>query len=222
MSILPAEFCAHGERRCGAATDVPRVSVVTTRGRNGVVALAFIVVAAVSAIVNWSVTTANGTSPSRSNVAECRQAQLQGAMEQRGGGGSINIPLGYTFLIVNTSTHSCEVRGYPYEVIFSTTAGAPVKVSISHQGNILYAQPRARRVVLRPGGVASFAISYADDNVTPPSKPAECIATLIDFRLPARMSALYSFEFLLRPIDFCQTPRSVAVTPVEAGPAPRT
>ena len=142
-------------------------------------------------------------------------------MEQRGGGGDTYIPLGYTFLIVNIGTRSCELRGYPYELIFSTTSGAPVKLSISHKPNVLYAQPKARRVVLSPGGVASFGISYANDNASPPSKPASCIATLIDFRLPARMSALYSFEFLLRPIDFCQTARNVAVTPVEVGAVPQ-
>ena len=141
-------------------------------------------------------------------------------MEQRGGGGSVIIPLGYTFLIVNISRQSCDVRGYPYEIVFSTTTGAPVKVTISHRPNILYLQPRATRVVLRPGGVASFGLSYADDNVAPPSQPTACIATLVDFRLPARLSALYSFEFLLRPIDFCRTPRHVDVTPVQWGPTP--
>jgi hypothetical protein len=150
------------------------------------------------------------------------QAQLQVATEQRGGGGYTYIPLGYTFLIVNIGTKSCALRGYPYEVIFSTTSGAPVKVSISHQPNVLYTQPKVRRVVLRPGGVASFGISYANDNVSPPSKPAACIATLIDFRLPARSSALYSFEFVLRPIDFCQTARNVTVTPVEGQAVPQT
>ena len=187
------------------------------RSRTAFVAL--IVVAAAASIVTWSITKANN--PSNSSVAACMQAQLQGAMEQRGGGGYTSIPLGYTFLIVNVGTQSCELRGYPYEVLFSTTSGAPVKVSISHQRNILYAQPKARRVVLRPGGVASFGISYANDNVAPPSKPARCIATLIDFRLPARMSALYSFEFLLRPIDFCQTARRVDVTPVEGRATPQ-
>jgi hypothetical protein len=194
--------------------------------RIGTALIALIVVASAASIVTWSITKANSASNSNSSVAECMQAQLQGAMEQRGGGGgggggTTYIPLGYTFLIVNIGTQSCELRGYPYEVLFSTTAGVPVKVSISHQRNILYAQPTARRVVLSPGGVASFGISYANDNAPPPSKPVTCIATLIDFRLPARMSALYSFEFLLRPIDFCQTARKVAVTPVEGRAAPQ-
>jgi hypothetical protein len=195
--------------------------------RIGTALIALIVVASAASIVTWSITKANSASNSNSSVAECMQAQLQGAMEQRGGGGgggggTTYIPLGYTFLIVNIGTQSCELRGYPYEVLFSTTAGVPVKVSISHQRNILYAQPTARRVVLSPGGVASFGISYANDNASPPSTPATCIATLIDFRLPARMSALYSFEFLLRPIDFCQTARKVSVTPVEGRAAPQT
>lgn len=195
---------------------------MTTARRYGVAALVLIAVVATSSIVTWSVTGANRTSPSRSRVPECLQAQLQGAMEQRGGGGYLYIPLGYTFLLVNIGTTSCELRGYPYEVIFSTTSGAPVKVSISHQRNVLYAQPQPQRVLLQPGGVASFGISYPNDNVAPPSKPARCIATLIDFRLPARLSALYSFEFVLRPIDFCQTPRKVDITPVERGAVPRT
>lgn len=195
---------------------------MTTKSRYGSAAIVLIVVAGAFSIVTWSVTSANGAPASNSSVKECMQAQLQVATEQRGGGGYTYIPLGYTFLIVNVGTKSCALRGYPYEVIFSTTSGAPVKVSISHQPNVLYTQPKVRRVVLRPGGVASFGISYPNDNVSPPSKPATCIATLIDFRLPARSSALYSFEFVLRPIDFCQTARKVTVTPVEGQPVPQT
>ena len=193
-----------------------------TARRFGSAALVLIAVAGAFAIVTWSVTRASGASASHPSVNECLQAQLQVATEQRGGGGSTNIPLGYTFLIVNIGTKSCVLQGYPYEVIFSTTSGAPVKVSISHQPNVLYGQPKARSVVLRPGGVASFGISYPNDNVSPPSRPATCIATLIDFRLPARSSALYSFEFVLRPIDFCQTARKVTVTPVEGQAVPQT
>jgi len=195
---------------------------VTTRRRYGSAALVLIVVAGAFAIVTWSVTTTNRASASSSSVKECMQAQLQVASEQRGGGGYTYIPLGYTFLIVNIGTKSCALQGYPYEVIFSTTSGAPVTVSISHLPNVLYTQPKVRRVVLRPGGVASFGISYANDDVSPPSKPATCIATLIDFRLPAQSSALYSFEFVLRPIDFCQTARKVTVTPVEGQAVPQT
>ena len=200
---------------------MPRVAFMTSRRRCGVAAFVLAIVAASSSLVSWSVTAADGASPSSSNVTECLQAQLQGAIEQGGGGGYTYIPLGYTFLIVNVGTKSCELRGYPYEVIFSTTTGVPVKVSISHERNVLYAQPRVQRVVLRPGGVASFGISYANDNISPPSKPTTCIATLIDFRLPARFSSLFSYEFVLRPIDFCQTPRKVDVTPVEGRAAPK-
>ena len=192
---------------------------MTSIRRVGAVLLAVAIIAGLSSLITWSVTSTTTTSPV-SAVPECRQAQLQVAMEQRGGGGSVTIPLGYTFLIVNISGQTCDVRGYPYEVLFSTTTGVPVKVTISHRPNILYLQPRPRRVVLRPGGVASFGLSYADDNVAPPSQPTACIATLVDFRLPARLSALYSFEFLLRPIDFCQTARQVDVTPLEFGPTP--
>jgi len=92
--------------------------------------------------VTWSVTRANEASTSSPSVTECLQAQLQVATEQGGGGGSTNIPLGYTFLIVNIGTKSCVLQGYPYEVIFSTASGVPVKVSISHQSNVLYSNQR--------------------------------------------------------------------------------
>ena len=71
-------------------------------------------------------------------------------------------------------------------------------------------QPRAGT-----GGSYDRPEAIGDELFSTSVKPTRCIATLIDFRLPARMSALYSFEFLLRPIDFCQTSRKVAVTPVE-------
>ena len=121
---------------------VPRVVIVIGTRRYRLMALVMVVLAASFAFVTWSVTTANGAASPRLNVSECLQAQLQGAIEQRGGGGYTYIPLGYTFLIVNVGTKSCELRGYPYEVIFSTTTGAPVKVSISMSATCSTPSPR--------------------------------------------------------------------------------
>jgi hypothetical protein len=180
-----------------------------------------IIVAAASAIVTWSVTKASRTSQPSSNVAECIQGQLQVAIEQLGGGGYTYIPLGYTFLVVNIGTKSCELRGYPYEIIFSNAAGESLKVSISHKRTVLYAQPKVQRVVLRPGGVASFGISYTGGGGPPLGAPATCLATLIDVRLPARLSNLFSYEFPIRQVDFCEAGRRVEVTPVEGRAAPQ-
>lgn len=128
--------------------------------------------------------------------------------------------LGYTFLIVNTGTKSCELHGYPYEIIFSSVGGEDLKVSIAHHRTALYAQPKVQRVVLRPGGVASFGISYVNRYaVLPSTEAAICRAKLIDVRLPARLSGLFSYEFAVS-IDVCALGRRVEVTPIEGRSVP--
>jgi archaellum component FlaG (FlaF/FlaG flagellin family) len=197
----------------------PNVANVTAKKRFGIALLALIIVATASAIVTWSITKASRPSHSSSSVVECLQAQLQVAIEQ-GGGFMAHYALGYTFLIVNTGTKSCELRGYPYEIIFSTEGGEGLKASISHQQTSMYAQPKAQRVVLRPGGVASFGISYTNSYaVLPSSEAATCRAKLIDVRLPARLSHLFSYEFAVS-VDVCAVGRRVEVTPVEGRSVP--
>lgn len=187
--------------------------------RIGIALFALIIVATAAAVVTWSITKASKPSHFSSSAAECMQAQLQTAIEQ-GGGLQAHYAHGYTFLIVNTGLKSCELRGYPYEIIFSTEGGESLKVSISHQPTTMYAQPKAQRVVLRPGGVASFGISYALSSANLPStEPASCLAKLIDFRLPARLSSLFSEEFAVS-IDVCAIGRRVEVTPVEGRSVP--
>jgi hypothetical protein len=195
------------------------VAIVTTKKRFAIALLALILVATTAAIVTWSITKASKPSHSNSSVEECLQAQLQVAIEQ-GGGFMAHYALGYTFLIVNTGTKSCELRGYPYEIIFSTVGGESPRVSISHQRTALYAQPKVQRVVLRPGGVASFGISYKNNYaVLPSTEAATCRAKLIDVRLPARLSHLFSYEFAVS-IDVCAVGRRVEVTPVEGRSVP--
>jgi archaellum component FlaG (FlaF/FlaG flagellin family) len=180
---------------------------------------ALVIVATAVAIVTWSITKASKPSHSGSGVVECMQAQLQTAIEQ-GGGLQVHYAHGYTFLIVNTGPKSCVLRGYPYEVVFSTEVGEGLKVSISHRRTTMFAQPGAQRVVLRPGGVASFGISYNTSNAAVPSTSAPtCLAKLIDFRLPARDSSLFSEEFAVS-VDVCAIGRRLEVTPVEGRSVP--
>jgi type II secretory pathway pseudopilin PulG len=197
------------------------VAIVTTRRRLDLAVLALIVVAAASAIVTWSVTKASRTSQSSSNVAECIQGQLQVAIEQGGGlAGTVPATHGYTFLIVNIAPKSCELHGYPTQIAFSTADGAPVKVSISHEPTVLYAQPKVQRVVLSPGGVASFGISYTYGIAPSGKEPTICLAPLIDIRLPALLSRMMSYEFPVR-MDVCEAGRRVEVTPVEGRSTPQ-
>jgi hypothetical protein len=199
----------------------PIFAVVTVRKRSGLAALTLIVVAAGSAIATWPVTNASGTSQPSRSVAECIQGQLQVAIEQGGGlAGTVPTSYGYTFLIVNTGAKSCELRGYPYEIIFSTADGVPAKISISHDRTELYAQPKVRRIVLRPGGLASFGISYTYGIAPPGAEPTSCLAPLIDVRLPVLSSHLFSYEFPVR-MDVCEAGRKAEVTPVEGRAAPQ-
>jgi Protein of unknown function (DUF4232) len=134
--------------------------------------------------------------------------------------GTVPVNAGYTFLVVNIGAKSCQLRGYPYEIIFSSADGAPAKVSISHERTVLYAQPKVQRVVLRSGGVASFGISYTYGIAPPGREPTTCLAPLIDIRLPVRLSHLFSYEFPVR-MDVCEAGRRVEVTPVEGRTTPR-
>jgi type II secretory pathway pseudopilin PulG len=184
-------------------------------------ALALIVVAVASALVAWSITKATRTSQSSYSVAECLQGQLQVAIEQGGGlAGTVPATFGYTFLVVNTGAKSCELRGYPHEIIFSTNGGEILKVKISHERTVLYAQPKVHRIVIRPGGAASFGISYNYGIAPPGGEPTTCLAPFIDLRLPALSSHLFSYEFPVR-MDVCEAGRRVEVTPVERGTAPK-
>jgi hypothetical protein len=172
--------------------------------------------------VTWSATRASGSSRAKTNVAECIQGQLQVAIEQGGGlAGTVPTTYGYTFLVVNTGATSCEVHGYPYEIIFSAKDGSAAKVSISHERTALYAQPRAQRVVLRPGAVASFGISYTYGLAPLGGEPPSCLTPLVDVRLPARSSQQFSYEFPVR-VDVCEAGRRVEVTPVEGRTTPQS
>jgi hypothetical protein len=178
------------------------------------------VVAAASAVVTWSVTKARTSQP-RSSAAECIQGQLQVAIEQGGGlAGTVPATYGYTFLVVNIGAKSCELHGYPYEIIFSSDHGEDLKVSISHERTVLYAQPTVQRIVLHSGGVASFGISYTYSVAPTGGEPTTCLAPLIDVRLPARASHLFSYEFPVR-MDVCEAGRRVEVTPIEGRTTPR-
>lgn len=198
------------------------IEIVTRTWRLSLAKVTLIVVAAASTIVTWSVTRVSSAPQLRSsNVAECIQGQLQVAIEQGGAlAGKVPVNAGYTFLVVNVGAKPCEVHGYPYEILFSKGNGEVVKVSISHERTALYAQPKVQRVVLRPGGLASFGISYTYGVATPGVELPTCVASLIDVRLPVLSSHEFSYEFPVR-MNVCEAGRKVEVTPVEGRVAPQ-
>lgn len=191
---------------------------MTTWRRCALPLLALTVVATAATVVTWSIRRSDEPSKPSSHVALCRQAQLQPAIEQ-GGGFQTGYASGYTFLILNVGPNACELRGYPYEIIFSTVGGESFKVTTTHQPTTMFAQPEARRVVLAPLGVASFGISYVNVQTVPSTVTPDCLARYVDFRLPARSSSLYSEEFAVN-IDLCAIGHRAEVTPVEGRSIP--
>jgi|SRR5665213_2268492 len=151
-------------------------------------------------------------------VPACIQGQLQVAVES-GGGLQVGTPQGYTFLVVNITSHSCALQGFPWWIVLSTSGGNTLKTSVLHRPNSLYAQPPAQRVILSRHNVASFGMSYQYVRAPQFAGNPACQASFIDFRLPAIKARMFSFEFPLH-IDVCATDRKFDVSPVEAAPAP--
>ena len=161
----------------------------------------------------FSATTSEAAT-SLTSVPACIQGELNVAVEQ-GGGLQTKTPLGYTFLIVNITHHACSIQGFAWWIVLSRTGGVSTKVKIGHHSNSLYAQPPARKVVLGVRGVASFGISYTYQRSPTFTANMDCLATTLDFRLPAKAAHLFSFSFPVH-IDVCATNREIDVTPVEA------
>jgi hypothetical protein len=162
--------------------------------------------------------TTSEAATSRASAPECIQGELNAAIEQ-GGGVQTKSPLGYTFLIVNTSDHTCVIQGFPWWMVFSRAGGVVASVKITHRPDSLYAQPPARRVVLGVRSVASFGVSYTYQRAPTLAGNSNCQATTLDFRLPAKAAHLFSFSFPVH-IDVCAARRQVNVTPVEASVVP--
>jgi hypothetical protein len=180
----------------------------------------FAISAAASSAFVGQITTSDSAQSATVTNPTCIQGQLQVAMEQGGGAIGPRITRGYTFLVLNMATHDCSVRGYPWWVVLSNTRGNTRKVFVNHRPTSLYGQPKANEVILRPGQVASFGLSFRHGASVAMSVTANCLAQLVDFRLPAIMAAKFSYEFPIL-IDVCDAGRSVSVTPIEARSAPR-
>jgi len=175
----------------------------------------------VSAVVlGWTSSEGGASSGPAAAADRCLQGELQVAIEQ-GGGNQVHYALGYTFLIVNTAKRACTLRGFPRQVELSTTGGNEVHVTLAHQPTSLFAQPKIGSVLLGVGGVASFGISYSYSRDAFTSDAKGCVATLVDVRLPARASSLFSYEFPVK-IDGCAAGRVVDVTPIENLGIPRS
>ena len=162
---------------------------------------------------------AAGAEP-HSAIPTCRWASLDLALGQPTGGGlSPRASDGYTLLIVNTGSVACSVKGYPIQLELSNRLGEPLRVSVRHRADSLFAQPRPTAVRLGHDQVASFGFSYTYLRRVPTDVPPKCLATELDVRLPARGSSLFS-DFWVVGLDVCATSRVVEVTPVERGAVP--
>lgn len=164
-------------------------------------------------VLGWAPSGGGASSRPATALDRCLQGELQVAIEQ-GGGNQAHYALGYTFLIVNTAKRACTLRGYPRQVELSNVGGNVVHVTLAHRPTSLYAQPKIASVFLGVGGVASFGISYSYTRDPFKSEAKGCLASLVDVRLPARASSLFSYEFPVN-IDACAAGRVINVTPIE-------
>ena len=159
-----------------------------------------------------AVTTAMGAT----TIHRCSYAQLEVAIAWGPGGyaGTEASP----FLVANTGLRACSLKGFP-SLRFFTSLPTPAKVRVAHSASQIFADPNPRLVVIRPGQVASFGLSYSDAFSPRNDNPKSCVSSTVDVSLPVTESNGRSYEDDLT-FDLCQSNMRVSVTPIELGPTP--
>jgi hypothetical protein len=121
-----------------------------------------------------------------------------------------------TFDIVNRGP-ACRLRGYP-SVSFENASALGVDHRDVHESSMLFAEPRAAAVSLARGGVATFGVSWSDNQVNnlPYNKACPETARAI-VNLEGGVGSLYGEV----PINSRPCGGVLFVTPIESGTWPR-
>ena len=146
-------------------------------------------------------------------VTRCSDSQLVLATETITGAGGTDEP---TVLIANTSHRTCFIQGFP-QVGFETINGTTLKVKVFHRESMIYDEPKALRVMIPPGAVASFGVSYGEVYVPRVDTPARCSAQLLFVILPTTHVKYGEPLYVPTSIDVCRAQWEVALTPIEQG-----
>ncbi len=153
------------------------------------------------------------------SLPRCRYSQLL-AYASTGNGsfdaaGSHALPV----LLANVSHTACTLGGFA-TLTLSNSSGEIRGIHVDHNRSGIFLAEQPRRVVLRPGAVATFGISFGDGYVPANDRPRSCVATRATFSLPVAERHGQSYEVAV-DIDVCRSDRVVGLTPLEGGPVPR-
>jgi hypothetical protein len=96
------------------------------------------------------------------------------AREGRTGAGLGNLLTVY--MLKNTSATTCRLFGYPGLQMLGPSH-RPVPTTVTRGGSYMFPAQAPSRVILPPGGIASFSIGYTDNpaGVEPPS--VQCVSS---------------------------------------------
>ncbi len=161
--------------------------------------------------------TAHGTAvPTAPSVARCGQFQLQTASLQDVGAGGTDA---YTIVILNTSRHSCSLKGFA-TLTFHNQWTSAIHATVRHRPSMLFKRPKPRLVVVAPGASASFAISYSEEFTPRHDGNRSCLATGV--KVLVRRLSKNTFEYVSHiNIDLCLAGHVVLITPIDAGAVPQ-
>jgi hypothetical protein len=145
-------------------------------------------------------------------VPRCTYAQLQVATTW--GTGDLAGHYGVPFLIVNVGHTSCYLEGYA-----TLRFDAPVKhhITVDHVSGA-YATVKPRRVVITPGGIATFGLTIGEASNQGDTHIAACTVSDVYTALPvAGFNENYenNLEF-----NICFADYQVGITAIEPGPLP--
>jgi len=144
--------------------------LVATGGANGPFA---------SATLHFSTTTI--TPNLGADLPRCHTSQVT-VREGRGGVGAGNI-LG-VYVLANTSATTCRLFGYPGLQMLDSNH-RPVPTTVTRGGAYMFPALAPSRVILPPGGIASFSVGYVD--VAPGDEPpsVQCVpSTYVEITPP--------------------------------------
>lgn len=167
-----------------------------------------------SASIGLGVFTASAASTPR-----CSYSQLMAFSSSGGGALDGAGSHAYAILLANVGHTTCALEGFP-ALTFSGAAGQMTGVHVERNRSETFQSEPPRLVVLKPGGIASFGISYEDGYVPASDSPSTCVATSARFVL--RVAEQYKQAYgVAVDIDVCRSDRRIGVTPVESGPVPK-
>ncbi|MHB1210575.1 MAG: DUF4232 domain-containing protein [Acidimicrobiales bacterium] len=149
-------------------------------------------------------------------VPTCKASQLEVAVGQGTNGNAGN--LGVPFLIVNLGHAHCKLQGYP-KFRFYSSAGILRRIIVTRLPDPqVYRKVQAVPIVLGPGRVASFGLTYSDVGTAPSGPPSRCLVQAASIALPIPQSQEYVLDL---HINACLSNFGFGETAIQPTPMPK-